>query len=152
MHRADIENRLCTIALFQVKDATVLARLARHPYGTKCCIVRMMSPTSILLRSPLHSKLNATVFGRRVIASRACPYNCFNIAPLSLIPKCTSARRKIEFTTRDFERVSPFCGVCKGADPFCRSREANIRADPAMECGSNPIAPQNTQSLRGHFL
>jgi len=31
-------------------------------------------------------------------------------------------------------------GACEGVGPLRRSREASFRADPATECGSNPIA------------
>ena len=43
--------------------------------------------------------------------------------------------------TGDSERGAPLSwGACEGAGPLSRSREAGFRADPAMECGSNPIA------------
>ncbi len=51
--------------------------------------------------------------------------------------------------TGDFERGEPLSwGACEGAGPLCRSWEAGFRADPATECGSNPIARSN---IFNHF-
>ena len=51
--------------------------------------------------------------------------------------------------TGDSERGAPLSwGECEGAGPLSKSREASFRADPAMECGSNPIARSKKDVMR----